>query len=58
MKRYLLFYGSYYYPDGGWNDFEGDYDTVEEAMDDFILEHSDDWYQIIDSTNGTMVKYG
>ena len=30
MKRYLLFAGDNYYPCGGWNDFEGSFDTKEE----------------------------
>ncbi len=30
MKRFLLFAGSSYYPDGGWGDFIGHYDTEEE----------------------------
>lgn len=31
MKRYLLFAGEEYYPSGGWNDFRGAFDTLEEA---------------------------
>ena len=31
MKRYLLFIYSYYYPNGGWNDFQGSFSTTEEA---------------------------
>jgi hypothetical protein len=31
MKRYLLFAGSFYYPAGGWSDFLGDFDSVDEA---------------------------
>ena len=31
MKRYLLFGGHVYYPRGGWRDFIGSFDTVEEA---------------------------
>jgi len=30
MKRFLLFAGSSYYPDGGWNDFQGSFNTKEE----------------------------
>lgn len=37
MKRYLVFIGDCYYPDGGMDDFEGDFDTLEEAKD-FITE--------------------
>ena len=32
MKRYLVFYGSIYYPVGGMNDFIGDFDTKEDAI--------------------------
>lgn len=32
MKNYLAFFGSVYYPCGGMDDFIGDYDTLEEAM--------------------------
>lgn len=31
--RFLVFAGSNYYPCGGWSDFIGDSDTVEEAKD-------------------------
>ena len=32
MKRYLAFFGDNYYPEGGMNDFAGDFDTYAEAM--------------------------
>ena len=31
MKRFLVFAGYCYYPDGGMNDFLEDFDTLEEA---------------------------
>jgi hypothetical protein len=31
MKRYLAFIGDNYYPEGGMDDFEGDFDSLEEA---------------------------
>lgn len=31
MKRFMLFAHDDYYPSGGWADFKGDFDTVEEA---------------------------
>ena len=31
MKKYLVFYGYVYYPEGGMNDFHGDFDTIEEC---------------------------
>ena len=33
MKRYLTFYGAAYYPSGGMDDFIGDFDTKEEAIE-------------------------
>ena len=55
MKRYLLFSGYYYYPEGGWEDFRGSFDTIEEAMY-FLLEKKGtgdgywykDWFQVVD----------
>ena len=32
MKRYAVFVYEFYYPAGGWDDFRGDYDTLEEAV--------------------------
>lgn len=56
MKRYLLFAGSTYYPAGGWHDFRGDFDSIEEAKAkiDQDEEASDgwgayDWSHCIDS---------
>lgn len=33
MKRYLAFNGSVYYPSGGIDDFLGDFETIEEAIE-------------------------
>lgn len=32
MKAYLVFLGENYYPCGGWEDFRGDFDSLEEAL--------------------------
>ncbi len=56
MKRYLLFSGDEYYPRGGWDDFQGEYDTLEEAK--IIVERQgDDWYHIIDLTTKETVAF-
>ncbi len=49
MKRYLLFAGDSYYPEGGWFDFKGDFDTVVDAIKSIALRDYD-WYHVVDST--------
>ena len=51
MKRYLLFATAQYYPNGGWDDFKGNFDTREEAEKEGKerLENGMDYYQIIDT---------
>ena len=44
-KRYMAFAGANYYPCGGWNDFIGFFDTVEEAKE----AARGDWRQVIDT---------
>jgi hypothetical protein len=51
MKRYLMFAGSHYYPCGGWEDFKGCYDTVEEAEAAARAE-KEDWTQVVDTAPG------
>lgn len=33
VKRYVLFAYHEYYPNGGWNDFKGSFDTTYEAQE-------------------------
>lgn len=56
MKKYLLFAGHNYYPAGGVLDFIGDYDTLEEALEeanrkegweDYKTEVYD-WWHVVD----------
>lgn len=71
MKRYLLFRGETYYPNGGWEDFGGEFDSVDEAicsMDDrsyeysfrergrvFSSKHTADWAHVVDASSGKVV---
>ncbi len=32
MNRFLLFSCETYYPEGGWQDFDGSFDTADEAL--------------------------
>jgi hypothetical protein len=54
VKRYLLFAGSTYYPDGGAEDFVGDFDSIERS--EFkAFEHDKntdrrlDWWHVFDT---------
>lgn len=57
MKRYLLFSGDDYYPCGGWDDFEGDFDTLEESLK-LTKKHSDDWCHVVDTVTMKIIKIG
>lgn len=54
IKQYLIFAGHYYYPSGGWSDFQDSFDTLEEAeeMALYFYSISKDWVQIIDLKSG------
>lgn len=48
MKRFLLFYGTNYYPypDGGMGDFQDSYSTLDDAISDG--EANGDWWNVLD----------
>jgi len=52
MRRYLLFAGDQYYPAGGWHDFQGSFDSVAEAKEDYErhrwLKYWD-WGHVVDA---------
>ncbi len=70
MKAYLLFTGEHYYPNGGMNDYRGEFDSFDEAKSfferGFYSEWDDDkefprrwdWYQIVQSSDMTIVEEG
>lgn len=58
MKQFLLFAGDIYYPDGGWADFKGDFETIEAALKELVIYDSSydnttidyvEWAHIIDT---------
>lgn len=58
MKRFLIFCGPTYEPLGGWGDFQGSADSLEEAKDELIKIMKDkrpDWIQVIDLETETVV---
>lgn len=59
-KRYLVFAGENFYPDGGWDDIRGSFDTQEEAE---RFAHGItgrpggwDWGQVVDLMTGAIVS--
>jgi hypothetical protein len=58
MKQYLVFAGSDYYPSGGWKDFKGSFDSIDEAKKFLNTEElrSYDWWQIVDTTTQEVVE--
>jgi hypothetical protein len=54
MKKYLLFCFYINYPGGGWNDYVGQYETIEEAMKNIQAE----FYHIVDIETMKIIKSG
>lgn len=54
-RRYLVFAGSAYYPAGGWDDFKGSVDTVEDARIAAAATKAE-WWHIIDIETGEEVE--
>ena len=58
LKRYLTFAYDMYYPGGGWADFQGSFDLLEEAGEHLKnLDFYHDRHRIIDSETGEEI-YG
>ena len=58
MKRYWLFGGNSYYPNGGMGDFRGSFDSREEAIEAgkaIKVSHSN-WYHVFDSQENEIAK--
>jgi hypothetical protein len=56
--RYLLFAGCQYYPSGGWDDFKGSFDTIDEAKEQIKILDIEDWWHIVDLDNLERVHVG
>jgi hypothetical protein len=61
MKRYLLFFGDFYYPVGGWGDFQESFDDLPGAIIYLVSNHKNpkynniynfDWWHIFDFVTG------
>lgn len=54
MPRYLLFGGDTYYPGGGWEDYRGGFDSVEDALR--AAARGSDWWHIVDLESGRIIE--
>jgi hypothetical protein len=54
MKRWMLFAGQDHYPAGGMEDFQGDYDTLVECIEEYY-SGSCDWWNVVDTVNRTVI---
>jgi phospholipase C len=60
-KRYYLFSGCNYYPNGGASDYDGEFDTIKEATEHYTdLQKLDtfgiQWGQVFDNQTKMVVK--
>lgn len=56
MKRYFLFTGDSFYPDGGMKDFDNDFDDLQSAQDYVHCSHRTfQWHHVVDMTTGKIV---
>jgi hypothetical protein len=55
VKRFAVFSGDQYYPDGGWGDFKSSHDTLDEAKSE---KTRGDWWHIVDLVAGRIVESG
>lgn len=56
MKRYLAFYGDFYYPNGGAGDLLSDFDTLQDAVEAIKAKAlgADKWGEVLDTDTGTV----
>ncbi len=65
MKRYILFAGCNYYPDGGWDDMVKDFDSMEDAIEwasnpknipgEILKQSREGWWHLVDIDAGEKV---
>lgn len=52
MLQFAVFAGEYYYPRGGWDDFQGTYATLEDAVS---VGRQWQWHHVVDLSTGSVV---
>lgn len=58
MKRYWIFIADEYYPQGGMEDWKGEYDTIEECTIEWEMTNLKQYkrYHILDTVNRVIIK--
>ena len=58
LRRYLIFCGWFYYPEGGWDDFRKDTDSLDEAIRycNDLIEKGEDWCHIVDTHERKIIR--
>ena len=59
QKRYYLFCGPTYYPRGGWEDFKGNFTSIDEALM-FLRRNIEpdkrNWFHVVDIDTQNIVR--
>lgn len=55
MKRFLVFSGYFHDTTGGWNDYVGTFETVDEARA-AAKNANDQWWHIVDTQTLSVVE--
>lgn len=55
LRRYLLFAGYRYYPQGGMDDLVQDFDTYDE-LEEYVEGMDEEWYNVLDMQSGTVIN--
>ena len=45
--KYLVFGGHHYYPSGGFKDFQGEFESLEEAKEYILSQNDFEWGHIV-----------
>lgn len=59
LKRFALFEGDHYYPEGGWADFVSTHGTLQEAIDLAVPRYRPGytWWHVVDLTTGQEMRH-
>lgn len=58
MNHYLVFGGAQYHPGGGWQDFQGDFASLEEAQEKAAeVRKVNDWVELVDLESMKVIEH-